>query len=57
MVDKSVYAIEKKTQKTKKTQYVDADEHPVQTNEISHSGVSSFEQDGTHHCSHKRKES
>ena len=27
-------------------QYADADEHPVQTNEISYSGVSSFGQGG-----------
>ena len=29
----------KKTQKTKETQYVDADDHPFHTNEISYSGV------------------
>jgi hypothetical protein len=40
------YVRKKKTQKTKETQYIDTDEHPVQTNEISYSGVSSFEQDG-----------
>jgi len=46
LVDKSVYVIEKKTQKTKKTQYVDADEHPVQSRIFRNSGVVSFGQDG-----------
>ena len=31
------YVRKKKTQKTKETQYIDADDHPVHSNEISHS--------------------
>ena len=33
------YTRKKKTQKTQETQYVDADEHFVHSNEISYSGV------------------
>jgi hypothetical protein len=33
------YERKKKTQKTKETQYVDADDHHVHTNEISYSGI------------------
>ena len=33
--------------KTKGTKYVETDEHPFQTNEISHSGVSFNEHDGS----------
>ena len=40
------YERKKKDKKTQETQYVETDEHPVQTNEISHSRMSSFEQDG-----------
>ena len=40
------YVRKKKTQKTKETQYVDADDHHVHSNEISHSGVSFNEHDG-----------
>ena len=41
-VNKVGYARKKKTQKTKETQYVDADEHPVQSRIFSHSGVVLF---------------
>ena len=41
-VNKVGYERKKKTQKTKETQYVDADDHPFHTNEISHSGVVPF---------------
>ena len=40
------YARKKKTQKTKETQYVDADDHHVHSNEISYSGVVLVEQGG-----------
>ena len=39
-VNKVGYARKKKTQKTKESQYVETDEHPVQSKQISHSGVS-----------------
>ena len=32
--------------KTQETQYDETDEHPVQSKQISHSGISSFGQDG-----------
>jgi hypothetical protein len=38
-VNKVGYARKKKTQKTKETQYVDADEHPFHSNEISYSRI------------------
>ena len=37
-VNKVGYARKKKTQKTKESQYVDTDEHPVHSNEIGHGG-------------------
>ncbi len=40
------YERKKKTQKTKESQYAETDEHPVHSNEISHSGVSFNGQDG-----------
>ena len=45
-VNKVGYERKKKTQKTKETQYVDANEHPVQTKTFSNSRVVSFGQDG-----------
>jgi len=41
-VNKVGYVRKKKTQKTKETQYVDADDHHVHSNEISYSGVVPF---------------
>ena len=41
-VNKVGYERKKKTQKTKETQYVDADEHPVHPKTFSHSGVVPF---------------
>ena len=45
-VNKVGYARKKKTQKTQESQYVETDEHPFQTNEISHGGMSFIGQDG-----------
>ena len=36
------YVRKKKTKKTQQTQYVETDEHPVQSKQISHSGVVPF---------------
>ena len=36
----------KKDKKTQETQYIETDEHPVQSNEISHSRMSFIGQDG-----------
>ena len=41
-VNRVGYERKKKNKKTQKTQYVEDDNHPVQTNEISHSGVVLF---------------
>ena len=38
-VNKVGYARKKKTQKTKESQYVETDEHPVQSRIFSYSGV------------------
>ena len=38
-MNKVGYERKKKTQKTKETQYVETDEHPFQSNEISNGGV------------------
>ena len=46
MEEKLKYERKKKTQKTKESQYAETDEHPVHSNEISHSGVSFNGQDG-----------
>ena len=44
---KEGYARKKKTKKTQQTQYADDDNHPFQSNEISHGGVVSFGKDGS----------
>jgi len=45
-VNKVGYERKKKTQKTKESQYVETDEHPVQSRIFSHSGVVNSEQGG-----------
>ena len=45
-VNKVGYARKKKTQKTKESQYVETDEHHVQSQIFSHGGMSFFGQDG-----------
>ncbi len=38
-VNRIGYVRKKKTKKTQQTQYVEADEHPVQSKQISHSRI------------------
>ena len=39
-VNRIGYVRKKKTKKTQQTQYVETDEHPVQSKQISHGGMS-----------------